>query len=172
MDVYHILYTQPIRASMGSPASSHTAGSLSLAGGHALGAHRDPLKLEPSRQRYAKHNDRCPAIGCTRPYPRDGIGVSPQMHEHTICMRSPLVLQLSLMNITPCHVSYLHVILIFISLRIIHIPKGVMFSCSLPYFMSHNSCSYIQIFIQTCHNRSRTTYRHMHNISHQTKQHT
>jgi len=62
------------------------------------------------------------------------------MHENTICMRSPLVLYLSLMNITPYHVSCLHVILIFISLRIIHIPNGVMFPCSLPYFMSYNSC--------------------------------
>ena len=89
MDVYHILYTQPIRASMGSPASSHTAGPLSLAGGHALGALiPGPVKTRTSRQRYAKHNDRCSAIGCTRPYPRDGIGVSPQIHEHTICMRS------------------------------------------------------------------------------------
>ena len=78
MDVYHILYMQPIRASMNSPGSSHTAGPLSLAGGHALGAHWNLLKLKPSRQRYAKHNDRCPAIGCTRPYPRDGIGVSPK----------------------------------------------------------------------------------------------
>ena len=33
-----LLYTQPIRASMGSPASSHTAGPLSLSGGHTLGA--------------------------------------------------------------------------------------------------------------------------------------
>ena len=62
------------------------------------------------------------------------------MHEHTICMRSPLVLHLSLMNITPCHVSCLHVIFIFISIRIIHILIGVMFPCSLPYFMSYNSC--------------------------------
>ena len=37
MDVYHILYTQSIRASMASPASSHTAGPLSLSGGHILG---------------------------------------------------------------------------------------------------------------------------------------
>ena len=62
------------------------------------------------------------------------------MHEHTICMRSPLVLHLSLMNITSCHVSCLHVILIFISLCIMHIPNEVMFPCSLPYFMSYNSC--------------------------------
>ena len=62
------------------------------------------------------------------------------MHEHTLCMGSPLVLHLTLMNITPCHISCLHVILIFISLRIIHISIGVMFPCSLPYFMSYNSC--------------------------------
>ena len=39
LDMYHILYTQPIRASMGSPVSSHTAGPLSLSGEHTLGAH-------------------------------------------------------------------------------------------------------------------------------------
>ena len=37
-DVYHILYTQPMRASMDSPVSSHTAGPLSLSGEHTLGA--------------------------------------------------------------------------------------------------------------------------------------
>ena len=91
------------------------------------------------------------------------------MHEHTRCMRSLLVLQLSLMNITPVTFSCLHVILILISLHIIHIDiswRGYV-SCNLPYFMSYNSCNYIQIFIQTSHNRSRATHRHMHNISHQ-----
>ena len=37
LDVYHILYTHLIRASMDSPVSSHTAGPLSLSGGHTLG---------------------------------------------------------------------------------------------------------------------------------------
>ena len=44
LDVYHILYTQPIHASIGSLVSSHTAGSLSLSGEHTLGA---PLAEHP-----------------------------------------------------------------------------------------------------------------------------
>jgi len=38
LDVYHIIYTQPIRASMDSPVSSHTVEPLSLSGEHTLGA--------------------------------------------------------------------------------------------------------------------------------------
>ena len=109
---------------------------------------RDPLKLEPSRQRYSKHNDRCPAIGCTRPYPRDGIGVSPQMHDHTICMRSHQSYSHHLMNITPCHVFMLtcHSHSHFVTYHT-YSQRGYV-SCNLPYFMSYNSFSYIPILIQ------------------------
>ena len=37
LDVYHILYTQPICAGMGSPVSSHIAGPPYLLGEHTLG---------------------------------------------------------------------------------------------------------------------------------------
>ena len=37
LDMYHILYTQPICAGMGSPVSSHTVGPPYLAGEHTLG---------------------------------------------------------------------------------------------------------------------------------------
>ena len=36
LDVYHILYTQPIRAGMGTPVNAHTAGPLILLGEPAL----------------------------------------------------------------------------------------------------------------------------------------
>ena len=38
LDVYHILYTQSVRASMDSPVSLHIAGLLSLSDEHTLEA--------------------------------------------------------------------------------------------------------------------------------------
>ena len=111
VDVYHILYTQPIRASMGSPASSHTAGPLSLAGGHALGAHRDPLKLKPSRQHYAGHNDCCPAIWMYASVPsRWDRGIPPNAWSHNM-HEVPLVLQSSFNEYNP--VSRFHAYMSF-----------------------------------------------------------
>ena len=50
LDVYHILYTQPIRAGMGSPDSSHTAGSFFLLGEPALVALLMPTPIKISNR--------------------------------------------------------------------------------------------------------------------------
>ena len=157
MDVYHILYTQPIRASMGSPASSHTVGPLSVAGGHALGAHRDPLKLKPSRQRYAGHNDRCPAIWMYASVPSWWDRGTPQMHAHNM-HEVPLVFNEH--NPVSCFHAYMS-----FSFSFRYISYIFLAGLCIMQFSVFHVIQFIQLHFNihtTSHNRTRATHRHMH----------
>ena len=152
---------------MGSPASSHIAGPLSLAGGHALGAHRDPLELKPSRQCYVGHNGRCPAIWMYASVPSWwDRGIPPNALSHNM-HEVPLVLPSSFNEHNP--VSRFHAYMSF-SFSFRYISYIFIAGLCIMQFTVFHVIQFIQLHFNThttSHNRTRATHRPMHNISHQ-----